>query len=307
MAEGERVNAASACVSIITINYNQAEVTRQFLESSRRLTYPNYEIIVVDNASEPALSEAVDLSVYPRVRLVRSERNLGFTGGNNLGIAQARGDYFFIVNNDTELTSSLLEELLIPFATDGQIGVTCPKIRFYELPQQLQYAGYNPMNMFTGTATIVGYNQTDDGRYNQPGPTNFAHGCAMLVSRKVVESVGRFAERFFLYYEELDWSQRIRDAGFVIYYQPTATILHKESVSVGRNSPLRTYYMTRNRILYMRRHCSRIQRLVFYGFFTFCVLPKHLVAYLVTGQLTHARAFMNGVFWNLRSASVSPV
>lgn len=307
MAEGERVNAASARVSIITINYNQAEVTRQFLESSRSLTYPHYEIVLVDNASQPALSEVVDVSVYPSVRLVRSEKNLGFTGGNNLGIAEAKGDYFFIVNNDTELTPSLLEELLIPFSIDKQVGVACPKIRFHELPQRVQYAGYNAMNMFTGTATIVGYNQADDGQYDQPGPTNFAHGCAMLVSRKVVETVGRFAERFFLYYEELDWSQRIRDAGFVIYYQPTATILHKESVSVGRNSPLRTYYMTRNRILYMRRHCSWLQRLIFYGFFTVCVLPKHVVAYLAAGQLTHARAFMKGIFWNLRSPSVSPV
>ena len=304
---GDKQPGEPALVSIITINYNQAETTRQFLESARGLTYPNYEIIVVDNASAPAFGAVVDEKQYPRLRVIRSEHNAGFTGGNNLGMAAARGDFFFIVNNDTELPPNLLEELLRPFAEDEQIGVCCPKIRYYNAPNVLQYAGYNPMNMFTGTATPVGYQQPDDGRYDQPGPTSFAHGCAMLVRRAVVERVGRFADRFFLYYEELDWSQRIRDAGFLIYYQPSVAILHKESVSVGVHNPLKTYYLTRNRILFMRRHCSAVQRLVFYGFFAGCVLPKHLFSYLAAGKFRHAGAFVRGVWWNLTSASASPV
>ena len=312
MAEGERVSpnppkSVSPLVSIITINYNQAEVTRQFLDSCRSLTYPNYEIIVVDNASVPALDTVVDLPGYSHLRLIRTERNLGFTGGNNVGIAAARGDYFFIVNNDTELTPTLLDELLWPFSTNDRIGVTCPKIRYFDTPTIVQYAGYNPMNMYTGTATPVGLNQPDGSHYDQPGITHFAHGCAMLVSRVVVDKVGRFADRFFLYYEELDWSQRIKDAGFLIYYQPSATILHKDSASVGQLSPLKTYYLTRNRILFMRRHCSPFQLSVFYLFLISCVLPKHLLSYTAAGQFRHARAFARGLLWNLTSPSASPV
>ncbi|AQG80782.1 glycosyltransferase family 2 protein [Spirosoma montaniterrae] len=308
MAERKRVaNDSSRLVSIITINYNQAETTRQFLDSARNLTYPNIEIIVVDNASAPSLTDCVDLSHYANVRCVRSETNLGFTGGNNLGMSVAKGNFFFIVNNDTELSPTLLDNLLQPFAQDERIGVVCPKIRFYDEPHYIQYAGYRPMNMFTGTATAIGYNQTDAGQYDEPGPTNFAHGCAMLVKRSVVERVGRFAERFFLYYEELDWSQRIRDAGFLIYYQPSATILHKESVSVGQGSPLRTYYLMRNRILFMRRHCTSLQRIVFYLFFTFLVFPKHMVSHLIAGQWIHLRAVWQAVAWNIRSNSMSPV
>ena len=97
------------------------------------------------------------------------------------------------------------------------------------------------MNMYTGTATPVGLNQPDDDLYDRAGTTNFAHGCAMIVSRKVMNTVGRFADCFFLYYEELDWSQRIKNGGFLIYYQPSATLLHKESLSVGRHNPLKTY------------------------------------------------------------------
>lgn len=307
MAEGERLTHPTPLVSIVTINYNQAEVTRQFLESTRGLNYPAVDIIVVDNASEPTLASCIDASRYANLTIVRSEQNLGFTGGNNLGIANAKGDYFFIVNNDTELNPDLLTELLKPFAADSRIGVTCPKIRFFSNPALVQYAGYNPMNMLTGTAVPVGYKLPDDPSYDRPGPTAFAHGCAMLVSRSVVEKVGRFAERFFLYYEELDWSQRIRDAGFTIYYQPSAYILHKESMSVGEFSPLKTYYLTRNRILFMRRHCSPAQKFVFYLFFATCVLPKHLTAYLLTGKRQHASAFVRGVWWNLHSTSTSPV
>lgn len=301
------MNSSLPLISIVTINYNQAETTRQFLDSSQLLVYPNYEIIVVDNASEQPLSAQIDQSHYVKARFVRSEKNLGFTGGNNLGMKEAKGDYFFIVNNDTELTPNLLSELLQPFAENDQIGVVCPKIKYFDNPELVQYAGYNPMNMLTGTAYVVGNEQVDRGQFDKAGPTHFAHGCAMLVSRRVFEQVGGFAERFFLYYEELDWSQRIKDANFQIYYQPSATILHKESVSVGRKSTLKTYYMTRNRILYMRRHCSPMQRLVFYGYFIGAVLPKHLGSFLVKGQLAHAKAFARGILWNLRSASTSPV
>jgi len=308
MAEGERiVNFSQPLVSLITINYNQAETTRQFLDSSRSLLYTNYEIIVVDNDSTVRLDTQIDQSEYPKAQFVRSDNNLGFTGGNNLGMQKARGDYFFIVNNDTELTPTLLDELLRPFAENPQIGVVCPKIKYFDHPTLVQYAGYNPMNMLTGTAHIIGFDQLDKGQFDIPGPTHFAHGCAMMVSRRVVEQVGRFAERFFLYYEELDWSQRIKDAHFQIYYQPSAMILHKESVSVGRQSTLKTYYMTRNRILYMRRHCTPIQRLFFYGYFVGAVLPKHLFSYLVKGQLAHAKAFALGILWNLKSTSTSPI
>jgi GT2 family glycosyltransferase len=307
MAAGERVADALPLVSIITINFNQAEITRQFLDSAQTLTYPNYEIIVVDNASESTLNTVIDANCYRNLQIIRSEQNLGFTGGNNLGIDVARGDFFFIVNNDTELNPNLLTELLKPFFVQLNVGVVCPKISFFDAPNIVQFAGYKPMNMLTGVTVPVGYQQVDDGSYEQSGPTAFAHGCAMLVSRAVVAKVGRFAERFFLYYEELDWSQRIRDAGFTIYYQPSAHILHKESISVGRQNPLKTYYLTRNRILFMRRHCSPGQRLVFYGYFATCVLPKHLLTHLLAGKLNHAKAFLLGVFWNFTSASTSAV
>jgi GT2 family glycosyltransferase len=294
-------------ISIITINYNQTDTTCAFLESARHLTYPNYELLIVDNASAESPVEQITQGQYPNVKIIRNEKNLGFTGGNNVGIAAATGDYLFIVNNDTELTPNLLERLLEPFQADERVGVTCPKIRYFYNRDVIQYAGYRPLNKLTGQTGAVGTHEVDHGQYNHSGPTCFAHGCAMMVRREVIERVGRFAERFFLYYEELDWSQRIQNAGYLIYYQASALIYHKESVSVGKTNPLKVYYLTRNRILFMRRNTNRVQLTIFYAFFLCFALPKHSFVYSINGQFAYLKAIWRGTWWNLISSSESPV
>lgn len=241
-------------ISIITLNYNQTDVTCEFLESTRQLHYRNYEILVCDMASDVDPSDKIPAGRYPNTRLLLSPENLGFAGGNNWGMQQAKGDFIFIVNNDTEITPDLLDRLLEPFYQDPAIGVTCPKIKFFHHPELIQYAGFNPMNTLTGRTTSVGIMEVDNGQHDVSGPTSGAHGCAMLVKREVIEKVGRFPEKFFLYYEEWDWSARILKAGFKIWYTAPAVIYHKESVSVGKTNPMKTYYHTRNRILYMRRN-----------------------------------------------------
>ena len=205
-------------VSIITLNYNQTRVTCDFLESTRGLRYPNYEIIVCDMGSAMDPTEEILRGRYPNTRVLRSENNLGFSGGNNLGMREARGEYIFIVNNDTIITQDILDRLLEPFASDKSIGVVCPKIRFYDRPEMIQYAGFYPINPITGRTTAVGNKELDRGQYDVSGYTHGAHGCAMMVKKEAIDKTGMFPERFFLYYEEWDWSYRMLRAGFKIYY-----------------------------------------------------------------------------------------
>src|SRR2546423_5585416 len=133
-------------ISVVTLNYNQAEVTKQFLESFRSVKYPRYEILVCDMASGEDITSRVNVQEYKNVTLLCSKENLGFAGGNNWGISHAKGDFIFIVNNDTEVTPDLLNKLIQPFFENDEIGVTCPKIRFWDQPAIIQYAGFNPMN-----------------------------------------------------------------------------------------------------------------------------------------------------------------
>ena len=294
-------------ISIITLNYNQVEITCAFLESTRKLIYPNYEILVCDMASEYDPTNQINEKKFPHTRVLRSKRNLGFAGGNNWGMRQARGEYFFIVNNDTEVTPDLLNKLIRPLQEQSDIGVTCPKIKYYSNPNIIQYAGFNPMNVYTGRTTSIGLMEEDRGQYDISRPTSGAHGCAMMVKKEILENVGMFAEKFFLYYEEWDWSSRILRSGYKIWYTADAEIYHKESLTVGKSNPIKVYYHTRNRILYMRRNSNVFQFSVFTLVFTFFVVPKTTAAFILKKEFLQFRYFMKGILWNLRSSRHSAV
>jgi GT2 family glycosyltransferase len=294
-------------VSIITLNYNQASVTAAFLESSKSLLYSHFEILVCDMASNIHPATVFNPASYPNTRILSSDKNLGFAGGNNWGIRQAKGEFVFIVNNDTELTPDIIHLLLRPFDQNQAIGVVCPKIKYYNDPRIIQYAGFRPMNPFTGRTSSIGDLETDNGQYNISGATNGAHGCAMMVKKEVIEKTGMFPEKFFLYYEEWDWSARILKAGYLIWYQSEAVIYHKESMTVGRENPMKVYYHTRNRILYMRRNSNTFHLFVFGFFFSFFSLPKAVITYLKNGQMPQLKWFLKGVFYNLVHSSRSVV
>jgi GT2 family glycosyltransferase len=294
-------------VSIITLNYNQAAVTAAFLESSKRLLYRNFEILVCDMASDSDPVTVFNPADYPNTRLLYSDKNLGFAGGNNWGMQQAKGKFIFIVNNDTELTADIIQLLLTPFNQNPAIGFVCPKILYFDDPGIIQYAGFQPMNPYTGRTSTIGDHEPDRGQYNFSGFTNGAHGCAMMVKREVIEKTGMFPEKFFLYYEEWDWSARIQKAGYRIWYQADAAIYHKESLSVGKENPLKAYYHTRNRILFMRRNSSPFHLFVFSIYFSFIAIPKAVFMYLKNRQFLQLKWFMKGVFYNLLHSSDSKV
>ena len=141
--------------------------------------------------------------------------------------------------------------------------------------------------------------EPDRGQHDQPGLTWFAHGAAMLVSRSVLERAGSFEDSFFLYYEELDWSARIRRAGFQIYYQAKALIYHRESMSVGKANQLKVYYHTRNRLWFMRRNVSGLPLRIFYLYYFFLALPKALIQYAFPWQPTYLKAVKDAIVWNI--------
>jgi GT2 family glycosyltransferase len=294
-------------VSIITLTWNQTKVTCEFLESTRKLLYKNYEILVCDMGSDVDPTEEINAGNYPNTKVLRSEKNLGFTGGNNWGIRQSKGDFVFIVNNDTEVTPELLDVLVEPFYADPSIGVTCPKIRYFSKPDLIQYAGFNPINVYTGRTTSVGSMEIDKGQHDTPGYTHGAHGCAMMVKREVIDKVGMFPEKFFIYYEEWDWSARIIKAGYKIFYQPTGLIFHKESITMGKQSALKVYYHTRNRILFMRRNTNGLQFLAFMTFFMLFTAPKSAVKFAANRQFKHLGSFIRGTVWNFTTSKYSQV
>ena len=199
-------------VSIITVNFNQPKVTEELLESIPG-TYTNLEIIVVDNGSKTDLPD-VWQAKYPNIKFIRSEQNLGFAGGNNLGIKAATGDYLFLVNNDTEFTSGLIEKLVEVMETNPQVGMVSPKIKYFNNKSLIQYAGYTPMNYYTCRNNCIGLGEIDNGQFDHiTGATAYCHGAAMMIRKKALEKAGLMNENFFLYYEEVDWVRTYKTGG----------------------------------------------------------------------------------------------
>lgn len=288
-------------VSVITVNFNQPLITEQFLDSFISCsTYENVEIIVVDNGSNTDHTERWK-DQYKNVRFIRSEQNRGFAGGNNLGIREAKGDNIFLVNNDTEFTIGLLEKLVDIFEKNPSVGIVSPKIRYFNKPDMIQYAGFSPMNYNTGRNRCIGQFEPDRGQYDlHKGPTGYAHGAAMMVRKAAIEKAGLIPENFFLYYEEMDWCEKIRACGYQIWVEPTAVIYHKESVSVGKKSALKEYFMTRNRILFIRRNAPAFSKIIFYIHFSLLVVPRNLLNYLIENRPDLKRQFLNAIWWNIR-------
>ena len=153
----------------------------------------------------------------------------------------------------------------------------------------------------TARNRTIGEKEWDNGQFNTAQPTAYAHGAAMMVKKEVFERVGVLFEDFFLYYEELDWCERIRRAGYEIWVEPRAKIYHKESASVGAMSILKTYYINRNRIYFMRRNFGGFKLVLFFMFFTCITLPKNLLKYVLKGEFDHAKVFLKAFAWNLHN------
>ncbi len=285
-------------VSIITVNFNQPQVTEELLQSISD-TYGNLEIIVVDNGSKKDLSTVWEAN-YPKVNFIRSEENLGFAGGNNLGLKSATGDYLFFVNNDTEFTAGLIEKLVEVMNANPLVGMISPKIKYFSDKSLIQYAGYTPMNYYTCRNSCIGLREKDSGQYGHiTGPTAYCHGAAMMVRKGAIEKAGPMNENFFLYYEEVDWCERIKRAGFEAWICTDAVIYHKESISVGKKSKLKEYFMNRNRILFIRRNAPLFKRLVFYKYFVLLVVPRNLIAYLRDKNYGFIAMLFKALWWNL--------
>ena len=273
-------------LSFITICYNGIADTCALIESIHKIIHSvSYEIIVVDNASREDEAAIIKMQ-YPTVITVRSPQNLGFSGGNNLGFEIAQGKYLFLINNDTYFETDGIQALINRLESHSEIGAVSPKICFAFPPQHIQFAGYTPLSSITMRNEPIGMGCPDDGSFfDVPHPSPYLHGAAMLIKREVVNRVGPMPEIYFLYYEELDWCTFMHKAGFSIWYEPQAVVGHKESASVGLQSPLQVYFHTRNRLIFAQRTLSDpFERKCSYLYQLFVALPKHFLTYLRKGK-----------------------
>jgi hypothetical protein len=297
-------------ISIITINYNGLKDTCELIDTLP-LEDSSIEVIVVDNASKEDEATLIK-NRYSQVKVIRSTENLGFAGGNNLGIKATRGKYIFFINNDTlirckkeEGRCKMFQPLIERLESSPKIGAVCPKIRFTWDNNPIQFAGYTPLSRITMRNQAIGCGEADHGQYDTAHLTPYAHGAAMMVKREVIEKAGLMPECYFLYYEELDWSMMIRRAGYDIWYDPAMTVFHKESQTTGQQSPLRTFYITRNRLLFVKRNNLNATRYLSYIYLICIVTCRDILKFSFQRRFDLAGATLKGIrdFFSVSSSN----
>ena len=254
-------------VLIIVLNWNGKEDTVECLESLNHISYPNYEVIVVDNGSTDDSVEQLKAR-YPEIKVIENQENLGFGEGYNVGIRtalQENTEYVLLLNNDTIVDPRFLDELTNVAELDPRVGFAGPKIYFYDNDgrgrrDRINGAG-TKLSMWTGRVWHVGENEIDSGQYDQVRLVDYVIGACLLVKTRVVTEIGLLDSKFFTYWEDVDWCYRGCNAGYTSVYIPQAKIWHKYGASSGGAPNI--YYLIRNRFWFMRRNALKRQYFTF--------------------------------------------
>lgn len=255
-------------VFISILNFNGNSNTLDCVESLRKIDASGFKltILVVDNGSSEKLSLLNELSQKIKLKIIINGKNLGFSGGHNMGIKYAMengADYIVILNNDTYVHKNFLKELLEVAESDNEIGILSPKIYFApgfefhkdrygkeEMGKVFWYAG-GEMDWDNVIGHHRGVDEIDKGQFDKVEETELATGCCMLIKKEVISRIGTFDKKYFLYYEDADLVMRAKRSGFKIVYVPRSVIWHKNAGSVGGSgSVLQDYFITRNRLIF---------------------------------------------------------
>lgn len=245
-------------VYAVILNWHGAQATIECLEAFSQLEYANKHVIVVDNGSTDGSPQAI-AEAWPEVEILQTGRNLGYGGGNNAGIraALAAGaDFVWIVNNDTVFSPDVLTELVLAAQRNPSAGLITPKILYRNRPGLIECAG-GSFNPWWAKVTRFGAEEVDKGQHDQEKNVSFASGCSLLIRRQLLEAIDSFDERYFMYWEDVDYSVRAADAGWELLYAPRAVVFHTSGGSSdepGGMSALFLHYNTRNYIWYLRRN-----------------------------------------------------
>lgn len=259
-------------IFVSVLNFNGKNNTLDCIESLKKINTKNFNltILAIDNGSSEKLDLKDESWGNISLKVIENKNNLGFSGGHNVGIEYAlnnRADYVLILNNDTYVEENFLEKLLSAAEKGGKIGILVPKIYFapgfefhknkYSKQEQGKVFWYAGGEM--DWANVIGHHrgvdEVDKGQFNKTEETQLATGCCMLIKKEVLEKVGIFDEKYFLYYEDADLCIRAKKSGFKIMYVPSSIIWHKNAGSAGGSgSVLQDYYITRNRLVFGTRY-----------------------------------------------------
>jgi GT2 family glycosyltransferase len=265
-------------VSIVILNWNGLEDSIECLESLKKITYSNYNVILIDNGSSGNDAQVLQTRFGDYIHLIKNDKTYGFAGGTNIGIKysleHSKPDYILSLNNDTIVDPKFLDRLVDAMESDKSIGITGPKVYYYDNKNYIQSLGAG-LVMSIGMTFSIGKGKIDAGKILQQRSVDYIGFC-LLISTDLIKKIGLLDETYFCYCEDADYSLRAKRAGYKVKCVPEAAIWHKkrmkkrliDKLSEGMNvSESVEYYSTRNRFKLMRKHANKCQKLSFVIFF----------------------------------------
>ncbi|HWR41101.1 MAG TPA: glycosyltransferase family 2 protein [Patescibacteria group bacterium] len=268
-------------IGIVVLNWNGWQDTCECLKSLAALQYPNTAVVLVDNGSTDHSPEEMMACLRPEVAFIAAGINRGFSAGNNLGISylMERGaEYILLLNNDTVVAPDLLDAFLKVAAAEPQAGALAAKIYYYDSPDVFWFAGAKSPTPWMAPMHI-GQGEQDRGQYDQVSAISSVNGCAFFVRTAMIRQIGPLDERYFLKYEDVDWSLRIQAGGWQTLFVPGARVWHKVSRASGGVTPLWWYFDERSRLLWQKLHFPELSWSARYG-----RLLREIWLELYTGQ-----------------------
>lgn len=297
-----KIDEVKPLVYVIVLNWNGKHDTKECLDSLTKLTYSNFKVIVVDNNSSDGSVEFLK-GLYPRVEFIENDSNLGFAKGNNVGIEYAlrsKAEFIFLLNNDTVVSSDLLDKLVEKAEMNPRIGILGPKIYYYHQKNKIWFAG-GKILYFLGNTWHLGNRRKDRGQYSKIKDVDYITGCALLIKHDVLEKIGLFDHRYSSYFEDCDLCVRTKREGYRIVCVQNAKMWHKVSASTGGGlTPIKAYYKIQSGNRFFKSYAHPIFYRTTILFFSLIYFFLIMCLETIKGNIEFDKAVIKGFYEILR-------
>ena len=287
-------------VSIIIPTYNREREVLNCIESLFNITYPNFEILVVDNASMDNTVVSVKKQ-FANIRVIELSENFGASKARNEGIKYAEGEFLCFVDSDNMVNKNFLTELVLLAESDPLIGFCGPKMYYLNDKTKIWYAGAN-ISLFTSKTKYIGHNQIDRGQYDSIREVGHIPN-VWLVKKDVVKKIGLIDINYSMHYEESDWAMRAKKAGYKIMFCPTSVVYHDIPLFkgvkslraiIGLDNKYRVFFGARNRVLFMKKYAGKTKFILFLIFFNNVFLIIYCLLFLLYGRIDLVKNYIKG-------------
>ena len=295
-------------VIVLILSYNGKELLKDSVSSYLSNDYLNFEVIVIDNGSIDNSKEYIE-NEFPKAKVIRIEKNSGYSGGFNFGLDyafnQQKVDYVLITNNDVKADAKVISSLVEIAESDQMIGFVTGKVYYFDHPDTLQTIGKSE-HPILWNGDHIGGGETDKGQYEKIIEMAFADDIFTLVRKEMYDIIGGYDTTFFLQSEEYDWQARAKKLGFKIFYTPKAKIWHKESMTIGKTSALKAYYNARNPMIVILKHKTpEFFKRYFWQHLKERVLKQSVKEIVKNGDFFKAfkilQGFFSGMIWGIKN------